>query len=158
MAPRYVLRWHKRTAWRRRGTELGAIDLGAELYFIHRTSVAQLVKLKSLNFVVVGSSPTVSIFLIPFCLCHLFVFFCCSDFSFMTLIYPSRFISHLDFFCFCDCFVYLSRFFLSGEQKQISQRTKKYSSRFFYPASKNKSVSEQKNWTNKQISHKNKKI
>jgi hypothetical protein len=126
MAPRYVLRWHKRTAWRRRGTELGAIDLGAELYFIHRTSVAQLVKLKSLNFVVVGSSPTVSIFLIPFCLCHLFVFFCCSDFSFMTLIYPSRFISHLDFF-----FVFVTVLFIRPY--------------FFYLASKNKSVSEQKN-------------
>jgi hypothetical protein len=25
-----VLRWHKWTSWRRRGTELGAIDLGAE--------------------------------------------------------------------------------------------------------------------------------
>jgi hypothetical protein len=34
MAPRYVLRWHKRTSWRRRGTELGAIDHGAELYFV----------------------------------------------------------------------------------------------------------------------------
>jgi hypothetical protein len=31
MAPRYVLRWHTRTPWRRRGTELGATDLGAEL-------------------------------------------------------------------------------------------------------------------------------
>jgi hypothetical protein len=60
MAPRYVLRWHKRTAWRRRGTELGA--LGAELCSVHRASVAQLVKHKSLNLVVVGSSPTVNIF------------------------------------------------------------------------------------------------
>jgi hypothetical protein len=31
MAPRYVLRWHTRMLWRRRGTELGATDLGAEL-------------------------------------------------------------------------------------------------------------------------------
>jgi hypothetical protein len=35
---------------------LGAIDLGAELYFVHRTCVAQLVKHKALNFVVAGSS------------------------------------------------------------------------------------------------------
>jgi hypothetical protein len=26
-----VLRWHNTDAWRRRGTELGATDLGAEL-------------------------------------------------------------------------------------------------------------------------------
>jgi hypothetical protein len=31
MAPRYVLRWHNPDAWRRRGSELGATDLGAEL-------------------------------------------------------------------------------------------------------------------------------
>jgi hypothetical protein len=49
MAPRYVLRWHKRTSWRRRGIELGAIDLGAELYFIQKTCLAQLVKYKVLK-------------------------------------------------------------------------------------------------------------
>jgi hypothetical protein len=48
----YVLRWHKRTAWRRRDTELGAIDPGTELYFVHRTCVAQLVKHKAFNLVV----------------------------------------------------------------------------------------------------------
>jgi hypothetical protein len=31
MAARYVLRWHTWTPCRRRGTELGATDLGAEL-------------------------------------------------------------------------------------------------------------------------------
>jgi hypothetical protein len=65
MAPRYVLRWYKRTSWRRRGTELGAIDLGAELRFVQKTCLAQLVKYKALKLVVVGSSPT---------LCHLFIF------------------------------------------------------------------------------------
>jgi hypothetical protein len=66
MAPRYVLRWHKRTSWRRRGTELGAIDLGAELHSIQKTFLAQLVKYKALNLVVVGWSPTVGVFLILF--------------------------------------------------------------------------------------------
>jgi hypothetical protein len=62
MALRYVLRWHKRTSWRRRGTELGAIDLGAELRYVQKTCLAQLVKYKTLNLVVVGSSPTVGVF------------------------------------------------------------------------------------------------
>ena len=62
MAPRYVLRWHKRTSWRRRGTELGAIDLGAELHSVQKTCLAQLVKYKALNLVVVSSSPTVTVF------------------------------------------------------------------------------------------------
>jgi hypothetical protein len=44
----------------------------------------------------------------------------------MTLIYPSRFISHLDFF-----FVFVTVLFIRPY--------------FFYLASKNKSVSEQKN-------------
>jgi hypothetical protein len=92
MTPRYVLRWHKRTSWRRCGTELGAIDLGAELHCVHETCLAQSVKHKALNLVVVGSSHMVGVFLIhTFCLCHWFVFFCCPDFSFMSLICPSRF-------------------------------------------------------------------
>jgi hypothetical protein len=71
MAPRYVLRWHKRTSWRRRGTELGAIDHGAELgvidhgaelYSVQKTCLAQLVKYMALNPVVVGLSPTVGVF------------------------------------------------------------------------------------------------
>jgi hypothetical protein len=62
MAPRYVLRWHKRPSWRRRGNKLGAIDLGAELYSIQKTCLARLVKYKALNFVVAGSSPTVGVF------------------------------------------------------------------------------------------------
>jgi hypothetical protein len=73
MAPRYVLRWHKRTSWRRRGTELGAIDLGAELRSVQKTCLAQLVKYKALNLVVMSSSPTVAVFN-TFCLFHLFVF------------------------------------------------------------------------------------
>jgi hypothetical protein len=66
MAPRYVLRWHKRTSSRRRGTELGAIDHGAELRSIQKTCLAQLVKYMALNPVVVGSSPTGGRFLILF--------------------------------------------------------------------------------------------
>jgi hypothetical protein len=62
MAPRYVLRWHKRTSWRRRGIELGAIDLGAELNSVHKAVLAQLVKHMALNLVVVGSNPMVGIF------------------------------------------------------------------------------------------------
>jgi hypothetical protein len=62
MAPRCVLRWHKWTSWHRRGTELGAIDLGAELCYVHKTCLAQLVEHKAFNLVVVGSSPTIGIF------------------------------------------------------------------------------------------------
>jgi hypothetical protein len=66
MASRYVLRWHKRTSWRRRGAELGAIDLGAELCSVKKAYLAKLVKYKVLNLVVVGSSPVVGVFLILF--------------------------------------------------------------------------------------------
>jgi hypothetical protein len=59
-----VLRWPKRTTWRRRGTKLGAIDLGAELCFVHKGRLAQLVERKALNLVVVGSSPTVGVFFV----------------------------------------------------------------------------------------------
>jgi hypothetical protein len=69
-----VLRWHKRTSWRRRGTELGAIDHGAELYSVQKTCLAQLVKYKTLNPEVVGSSPMVGVFFNTFCICHLFIF------------------------------------------------------------------------------------
>jgi hypothetical protein len=48
--------------WRRRGTELGAIDLDAKLHFIQKTCLAQLVKYKTFKLVVVGSSPTVGVF------------------------------------------------------------------------------------------------
>jgi hypothetical protein len=126
MTPRYVLRWHKRTSWRRCGTELGAIDLGAELHCVHETCLAQSVKHKALNLVVVGSSHTVGVFLIhTFCLCHWFVFFCCPDFSFMSLICPSRFFLFLWPICLfvqvfffvlfvfvTDLFFLLSRFFV----------------------------------------------
>jgi hypothetical protein len=60
-------------SWRRRGTELGAIDLGVELNFIQNAYLAQLVKYNAFNLMVVGSSPTVGVFN-NFCLCHLFVF------------------------------------------------------------------------------------
>jgi hypothetical protein len=62
MAPRCVLRWHKRTSWHRHGTELGAIDLGAELCYVHKTCLAQLVELKAFNLVIVGSSPMIGMF------------------------------------------------------------------------------------------------
>jgi hypothetical protein len=82
MAPRYVLRWHKRTSWRRRGTELGAIDLGAELCSVQKTCLIQLVKYKALNLVVAGSSLTVGFFLILFVFVT-YLFFFCPYFSFM---------------------------------------------------------------------------
>ena len=37
-----VLRWHNPDAWRRRGTELGATDLGAELGFVIKIFVADM--------------------------------------------------------------------------------------------------------------------
>jgi hypothetical protein len=108
MAPRYVLRWHKRTSWHRRGAELGAIDLGAELRFVKKTCLAQLVKYKALNLVVVGSSSTVDVFN-TFCLCRLFVFFVVHIFRLC------RWFVCLDLFLiqfyFCDWFVYSSIFF-----------------------------------------------
>jgi hypothetical protein len=74
------------------------MDLGAELSCVHETCLAQLVKHMALNLVVVGSSHTVGVFLIFFLSLSLIcIFFCFSDFSFMLLICPSRFISHLDF-------------------------------------------------------------
>jgi hypothetical protein len=60
-APRYVLRWHKRISWRQRGTELGAIDLGAELRCVHKACLAQSVEHKTFNLMIVGSSPTVGV-------------------------------------------------------------------------------------------------
>jgi hypothetical protein len=64
MTPRQVLRWPKQPTWRRRGTELGAIDLGAELGSVHKGRLAQLVERKALNLVVVGSSPMVGVFFV----------------------------------------------------------------------------------------------
>jgi hypothetical protein len=70
MAPRYVLRWHNQTPWRRRGTELGASELGAELgsgstglleSYKHKVCLAQLVEHKTLYLVVLGSNPIVCI-------------------------------------------------------------------------------------------------
>jgi hypothetical protein len=37
-----VLRWHNTDAWRRRGTELGATDLGAELGCVIKIFVANM--------------------------------------------------------------------------------------------------------------------
>jgi hypothetical protein len=37
-----VLRWHDPDAWRRRGTELGATDLGAELGCVIKIFVADM--------------------------------------------------------------------------------------------------------------------
>jgi hypothetical protein len=39
MTPRYVLRWHNRTPWRRRGTELDAKIYDAELGYVNRKPV-----------------------------------------------------------------------------------------------------------------------
>jgi hypothetical protein len=96
MTPRQVLRWPKQPTWRRRGTELGAIDPGAELGSVHKGRLAQLVERKALNLVVVGSSPMVGVFLSLSLIC----FFCCPDFLFMSLICLSKFISHPVFLFF----------------------------------------------------------
>jgi hypothetical protein len=80
MAPRYVLHWHKRTSWHRRGTELGTRDLGAELNYVQKTYLAQSVKHKALNLVVMSLSHTVGVFLILFVFVTDFFFFCCLDF------------------------------------------------------------------------------
>jgi hypothetical protein len=99
MAPRYVLRWHKRTSWHRRGTELAAIDLGAELCCVHKVYLDQLVERKALNLVVVGSKPHGGrlIFFVfvtdLFFLSRFFVYV--ADLS-VQIYFSSR------FFCFCD--------------------------------------------------------
>jgi hypothetical protein len=54
MALRYVLRWHERTSCHRRGTNLDAIEIGAELSYVHKVHLAQLVERKALNLVVMG--------------------------------------------------------------------------------------------------------
>jgi hypothetical protein len=103
------MRWHKRTSWRRRGTKLSAINYGAELRFVQKTCLAQLVKYKALNLVVVGSSPTVGVFN-TFCLCHLFffvhIFVYVADLS-VLIYFLSNFIFVTDLFIRPD--------FLSGE-------------------------------------------
>jgi hypothetical protein len=43
-------------------TQLGAIGYGAELCYVHKTCLAQLVEHKVFNLVVVGSSPTMGMF------------------------------------------------------------------------------------------------
>jgi hypothetical protein len=80
MAPRYVPRWHKQMSWCRRGNELGAIDHGAELYFLQKTCLAQLVKYKAFKLVVVGAprwtffNTFLSLLLIYFLLSIFFVY------------------------------------------------------------------------------------
>jgi hypothetical protein len=96
MAPRYVLRWHNRTPWCRRGIELGAKIYGAELDCL----TTKPVYLSRYN----ASSQPCGCGFEPHggCLILFFVFvtdlFFFPDFSFMSLICPSRFISHPDFF------------------------------------------------------------
>jgi hypothetical protein len=48
-------------SWHRRGTELDAIDLSAELSCLYKARLAQSIERKALNLVVVGSSPTVGV-------------------------------------------------------------------------------------------------
>jgi hypothetical protein len=76
----------------------------------YKAHLAQSVERNAFNFKVVGLSSTVGIQY--FLSLSLICFFCCQDFSFMLLICPSKFISHLDFFCFCDGFVYYILFLL----------------------------------------------
>jgi hypothetical protein len=98
----------------RRDTELGAIDLDAELNCVHKARLAQSVERKALNLVVVGSSPTVGVLI-------LFVFvFVTNLFIFVQIFRLCRwfvrpYLFLMQIFCFCDWFVYSSSFFLSGE-------------------------------------------
>jgi hypothetical protein len=109
MAPRYVLRWQKRTSWRRRGTELGAIDLGAELHFVQKTWLAQLVKYKALKPCGCGFEPHGGRFLILFVFVT-YLFFLLSIFfvyvvDLSVLIYlSSSFIFMTDLFIRLDFF------------------------------------------------------
>jgi hypothetical protein len=121
-----VLRWHKRTSWRRRGTELGAIDISAEFNCVHKTCLAQSVKHKALNLMVVSSSYMMNVFLILF----VFVtdlFFFCPDFSLM-----SEFELHDECFLILFVFVtdlfFLSRFFVYVADLSVQIY---FSSRFF---------------------------
>jgi hypothetical protein len=106
MAPRYVLRWHKRTSWRRRGTELGAIDLGAELRFVQKACLAQSVKYKALNLVVVGSKPHGRRFLILFVFVTYLFFFAIQIFRLCRwFVRPDLFLIHLFFVFVTDLFI-----------------------------------------------------
>jgi hypothetical protein len=89
-------------------TQLSAIDYGAEVRAalaqtnaVAPTSsapcLAQSVKYKVLNLLVVGSSPTVGVFNI-FCLCHLFVFFLLSRFFTYLFFLLSRFFVYANSF------------------------------------------------------------
>jgi hypothetical protein len=116
MAPRYVLRWHKWTSWRRRGTELGAIDLSAELSSVQNSYLAQLVKYNVLTLWLWVRAPRWA-FLILFLYLSLICLFCCPNFSFMSLICPSRFISHPDFFVFVTDLFIRPIFFIRRAQR-----------------------------------------
>jgi hypothetical protein len=104
-----VLRWTKQTTWRRRGTELGAIDLGAELGFVHKGCLTQLVECKALNLVVVGSSPTVGVFLylslICFLLSRFFVYV--ADLSVQIYLSSSFFVFVTDLSIHPDIFLFI---------------------------------------------------
>jgi hypothetical protein len=109
MAPRYVLRWHKRTSWRRRGTEVSAIDLGAELHFVQETYLAQLVNTRLLTLWLWVRAPRWAFFN-TFCLCHLFVFLLSIFFVyvadlFVLVYFSSSFIFVTDLFIRPDFFI-----------------------------------------------------
>jgi hypothetical protein len=68
--------------------------------------------------VVVGLSPTVSILILFVFVTDLF--FCCPDFSFMSLICPSRFISYPEFFVFVtDLFIRLDIFLFIRQAQRL---------------------------------------
>jgi hypothetical protein len=72
----------------------------------------------------------------------------------MSLIYPSRFISHLDFFV-TALFIRPDFFYLASKNKSVSE--KKIFVQIFLSGEQKQISERKKNWTNKQISHKNKK-
>jgi hypothetical protein len=65
----------------------------------HKACLAQLVECKAHNLEVVGSNPTLGV---QYFFVFVTDFFVVEIFLFMPLIYPSKIISHLDFFCFCE--------------------------------------------------------
>ena len=110
-----MLRWPKRPTWRRRGTELGAIDLGAELSSVHKGCLAQLVERKTINLVVVGSSPTVGVFLSLSLICFLLFRFFVYVADLSVQIYFSS-----CFFCFLtDLFIHLDIFLFFRSQATL---------------------------------------
>jgi hypothetical protein len=127
MAPRYVLRWHTCTSWRRRGTEIGATDLGAELGCVlrvllesykHKASLSQLVEHKALHLMVLGSSPIVCILIF---LSLLLIFFYAADVS-IQIYFSSRFFLSLSsrFFCLSLIFFcHLNLFYIISQESLL---------------------------------------